>query len=805
MAIVPKFGNSLKLEARASGIPVALGPVYGNGTWVSVRGDGYLVTSTDGVTWTNGVQVLYNDTAVNTLNFINGKFILLSSLTNTSFLQTSTDAVTWTSYGLVSGLKRLDPNTNQEAGTISIKDITYRAGKYWAVSNVQNKLFSSTNLSQWSEGYTLPAQFINVQDYYGYKIASNDQDRIVAIFYGGGVPLQVFSRNNGTTWEIAGTTGSGSWTNVNHIINNLAYGANPITVAGPDFRNPAQGATGSWLAVGNNGMLLSHYNPDTGGGLIQDDWRKISGPANTDDVNWISVTYVNNKWLIIGSKYNSTTTRYEQYFYTSSNLLTWTSITVPETSIINVTEGFSNKAINIATDGTKTIAWQWSTSNLIDWTPLNYRIPNQQPYLDYGQDDRYGNWKTIDFWVYVEGTTYNFTQYPIVSQYLNDTDYWTVHLESQQGGYYPRVVFNSSDTSLGNGGGVVFSSSGPRTPGDTNNFQGTVIPGQWNHIRIVRNTGVGAIYINGQFDTSTSNTFTAPSGAMPHAGNLTIARIGDGYESYRGRDVAYWIDEFTLNSNPLNTPSSSTITVPTQPWTNTDTTLMLLHFDTNYLDDTRIPLYGEAQLSTAFTLTPNPTRKVSATASLESINSIAVQAFAGHPSNIVLQSRFITTADAKRIRTITKELSAVTVQNVAVIRKRLATVNLQVLASEVTTAVRVKPATTNLSTQTLITAVANVKRTAQANLVSTSTLSAKPSGGTLLTAVSRLTAVGNAKRTAQAHFITRSTISARADGTIVMDGYSWTVPAEHRYYIVPLDDRAWTVSQENRNYHITQG
>ena len=607
MALNPfgKFKNSLKLDARGSGIPVLFGPVYGNGIWVSIRGDGSVKTSTDGVNWTDGSQISYNGSGTSKFKFLNGKFTFINS---GGYIQTSTDAVTWTSYQTKTNNPSIDSNAYTYA--IGVRDVTYSNGKYWAsvVSSASsvgylNRVFSSINLTSWDVSYTIPTiPYLQSTDYLG-ELVNNSGNLIVVLFRDINYSdrLQIFSRDGGASWEIA--TGDSGIT-----VNNFAYNGT------------------YWLAVGNGGKLISHYNPSTGAGFIQDNWAIFQGPANTTDVNWQAVAYINNKWLISGSKYNTTLARYEPRFYTSTNLLTWTSITVPESSTVNTTETFGAGAFNIATDGTRTITWQYTSTNLTDWTVVNYRIPNQQPYLDYGQLDRYGDWKTMDFWVYIGAVDSAFVQYPIASCWLNSTNYWTVYLSTVgPGGYNPRLTFASSDQSLGTAG-QIFSSTGPRTQGDTNNFQGTIVPGQWNHVRIVRNTGVGAIYINGNLDTNSGTTFTAPSGALPHAGNLTIGRIGDGFESYFARNTDYWIDEFTLNLNPLNSPSAQTITVPAERWFSTDTTLLLLHFDYNYLDDSSVPITADSPLVTQAVVQAAATRVIRGSAALAASTTQTVTA-----------------------------------------------------------------------------------------------------------------------------------------------------------------------------------
>jgi hypothetical protein len=700
-----KFKNSLKLDARASGTPVIEGPVYGGGAWAAIRGDGNLVTSTNGVDWTNGIQVTTSITPK--LFYLNSHWVVLSlysaidnnlnaqgqQVAQAMVISTSTDLTTWTDItarytnvnNQVVGTGTIDSANFRQANnarTTKFRDLSYSNGYYLAVGEETGttarsaSVYKSADLITWVTAYTLNPGAATVNT--STRIRSQGMTVVITADLLDGanrIPFVFYS----TTGAVSFSVPTNGYNDVgNHSLNSIAYGA------------------GNWLAVGNGGMLYSHYNPQTGSGAIGGTWNQRTGPTNTATVNWQSVEYINNKWLLVGSKYNAVTARYEEQFYTSTNLITWIQQTTPQTDIINVTQAFGNSRQTIATDGTRTVAWQWTTTDLANWTAVNYRIPNQQPYLDYGQDNRYGTWKTMDFWVYVAALDPNFVQYPIASAYLNDTNYWAVYLVAQDG-HRPYVTFTSSDTAL-NSSGVVLSS--------VTNLDGGVITGQWNHIRIVRNTGVGAIYINGAFDVQGNTTFTAPSGALPAAGHMTIGRIGDGFESYRARNTDYWIDEFTLNFNPLNSPSAQTITVPTERGFSTDTTLLLLHFDYNYLDDASLPITADSPFVAQAVLQATATRVLRTSA---------------QSSASVTQ---VTTAS--RVRSAQAQLSALATQLVINARTRGMSVDLAVTADLAAVSQKLNGGAAQLTTASQVSATAFKFNGTAVALTSQAQLTAEP-------------------------------------------------------------------------------
>lgn len=82
---------------------------YGNGKFVALYDQGYIATSTDGSTWTNPIQKLNAGTTNNekwdALCFGNGKFV---AIRRDGYVSTSTDGNTWTTETLVSNLELND-------------------------------------------------------------------------------------------------------------------------------------------------------------------------------------------------------------------------------------------------------------------------------------------------------------------------------------------------------------------------------------------------------------------------------------------------------------------------------------------------------------------------------------------------------------------------------------------------------------------------------------------------------------------------------------------------------------------------
>jgi len=752
-----KFKNSLKLDARGSGAGVKYGPVYGNGKWIAIRASGNVISSTDGVEWTAVTttpanlfnQLPWSSATQSQLRFVNGQFMYLAQatgsyqgyarLSNGSLSGTvstieypiyairySDDGITWNSHQSKIVYKNSVPADIPPYGDMTldngedslwydpgiygdirraphIKDITYSNGVYhivgsqvidYAYSNAVR--YTSTDLITWHRAVSLTSPYAFGSNYYTRVIPTATGVTSIGYFVIlGAYGIYPLVDTNATHDPVYGNNIAAQSFPNHSLVDIASNGATQMAVGGgfEAVENFVAGSTQGGTGVNGERRNIVYVYTGT--------WTRATTPDNT--FNLTSVIYANNKWIVAGYKYVNNEL-ISGLWTSANNGATWQAQTQP------TNPGLANWDLGTPTysfskNGSQVLGYEWTTTTSTSWSFVNYRIPNQQPYLDYGVNSAYGTWKTMDFWVYVENLTYNFTQYPIASSRSGANSRWAVWLQTYEGGYNPYVIFSSSDTSLG-GVGFVQSKTTFRTPGDGARLQGTVIPGQWNHIRIVRNTGVGAIYINGQFDVEGNTTFQAPTGNLPAAGPLQIARLGDGSESYYARDVNYWIDEFTLNSNALNSPSATTISVPTERWFSTDTTLLLLHFDYNYFDDASVPITADSPLAARFTVQAQATKLIRAQAPL--------------------QAQATVTTTAVRARTLQAQLSALATEIIVNARTRGLASDMAVQATLATVTKKLNGGSAQLSSQASVTANAIKSNGTAIPMDARATLAAQP-------------------------------------------------------------------------------
>jgi hypothetical protein len=243
---------------------------YGAGLFVAVSSDGVnrVMTSPDGVTWTNRTAPLY---FYNSIAYGNGLFIIggdISGLTND--IATSTDGITWTA-----------STTPFPFGSIRIKFIN---GKFWAlmgsVGNINSIWFSTDGLS-WTM-VTHPA-FNNPND----------------ITYGNG--LYIVITNAGTDRVMTSPDGI-TWTlqtvPVNRSFNRITYG-NGLFVA--------ISGTSGFATISNDGINWTDQaiaaNIFTGITYGAGKFIAISRDAasdrsiiSKDGINWTSLTTNTNRW-----------------------------------------------------------------------------------------------------------------------------------------------------------------------------------------------------------------------------------------------------------------------------------------------------------------------------------------------------------------------------------------------------------------------------------------------------------------------------------------------------------------------------
>lgn len=709
MALVPfgKFRNSLKFDARDSGVGVQLGPVYGAGKWLAIRGNNQVITSTDGVNWS--VPSPSNGTVLNptfqyegygkSLKFLNGEFVFLVNASNstvypTYYILTSTDGLNWTKR-----FNRFTPSGGVQQGTILLdglelgqanpnnnpqwEDIEYANGKYWiAGTKISNNgsvaeatIYSSTDLVNWSTAFT-HNNTLAFQRTYSTAIRLQGTELIVGGYFDisgntGQYPLIIRSANNGTNWskptQSVGSVGPGQpLRRINAIANN---GSN-------------------WLAVGNTGVIFGNS-----GGT---NWTVLTSPGST--WNLYAVEYFNSRWVVYGNKYNATLGIFENAIFISSDGSSWLSRTVPSTN--GLTNATLSSQTSLTANSGRLVGYNWTTTDGATFEFVNYRIPNQQPYIDYTADPKWKNWKTIDFWVYIETTVPLFSQYPILSQWDGENKQWSIYLEAQDSGREPYVRFSSFD------GTNSYFGSTPSPSGS-----GTALAGQWNHVRMVASGTTGAIYLNGV----RSSTFTVPT-QWPSSGTLNVGRLGNGYESSLARQSAYWLDEVMINSTAINSPSLTTIPVPTERWVNNTDIMLLLHLDYNYLDDNAAPITADSPLAAISTVQATAGRIRPGQAQLTSTATVTAQLIRVQQAQITLQAFASQLSTSGKIVSGRAVLSSAFVQSIQALRQRGISQTLTAQAQVITTAQVIRRAQVSIQAQAQLTTAGNKIRNVQANL-----------------------------------------------------------------------------------------
>jgi hypothetical protein len=200
-------------------------------------------------------------------------------------------------------------------------------------------------------------------------------------------------------------------------------------------------------------------------------------------------------------------------------------------------------------------------------------------------------------------------------------------------------------------GGTYFAAQTSITPGSITqptNILSNFISNTFNHVRLVKDGANVSLYINGvrRATSTTWPAFTQPSNFVEVLGG-----------SFNDTDY-HWIDELLITKTLLNNPNDTTITVPTQPWTNDANTLLLAHYDTDLNDDSRLnvipsaALTAVAQASVSITVDYKP-----------SINLVSnsILACAGQKSAEIILSAFTNaslTATIDKIKRVDAQLAS---------------------------------------------------------------------------------------------------------------------------------------------------
>jgi hypothetical protein len=681
-----EFSKGLKFEARASAHALSHGPVYGSAGYLALR------LAVNNITDTN-VYLQSSTDGVNWIDQSHNMTIPFAYIRNIRYVNgkyfifgDNGDAGS-TLY--ISHSTDMVNWTNWSDNTISfgsIADITYSNNRWLMIVNegFDSYIKSSTNLTTWTNVHTRSRP--GADWFLAYESFVTTGTNTVVVGWGfdqsPGVYVPFFAYSTNGTTWTGGSIGA--------LGGSAALNVQALDVA----------FSGSiYVMVGTKGMIYTSTNFTT--------WTARTSGTTTD---LYSVSYANGQFVAYGTN----------TLLTSTDGITWTSRTLPQIQTDDILS-YSNGApveTKPVYANSKWIVSDYTSTNGTTWTILDFQLPNKQPFIKYPYESGWNTWKSIDFWLYIPSRSSTYTQIGIASERGS----WTIYVESSSS--ISRIRYAGA-------GFTAFPSATLAT--------GTY--GQWNHFRLVVDGGSASWYLNGTRSSTTAvNARTA--------GNDTL---NIGFTAYLGenqysRPVDYYLDEFLLTDEALNSPSATSITVPTAPWRNNEYTSILLHYDTNFEDDPSTPTRNASldvtatftevavaaknvktavALSSASSQTATATKAVNATASITTTASVAIQAnrikqFSA--SLDVAASNLTANARSRSFGAILT--SAITVN--AVVTKTLGVITSSLASTSSLTAssIKVQQFTASL-TSSGSTLVANVRsRTSDIALVVTSTLTA---------------------------------------------------------------------------------
>jgi len=227
---------------------------YGNGIFVASYGNGGILTSTDGITWTarsSGVSYRIED-----LSYLNNEFIGLCSLYPN--IITSTDGITWSLQTIIEPLKEIAYGNGKyvAVGTHYAVNPRTRKWEYYHYS------YTSSDLNTWtSQDFGFPSSIFKPLV---YDIAYNNGVFVIYSNYG------CFTSTDGVTWiEITELEGLNSFSSIQAVNGQF------LLTQSDDVFSSTDGSTwekhenghdvginsityndGTYTAVGNSGSIL---------------------------------------------------------------------------------------------------------------------------------------------------------------------------------------------------------------------------------------------------------------------------------------------------------------------------------------------------------------------------------------------------------------------------------------------------------------------------------------------------------------------------------------------------------------------
>ena len=520
------------------------------------------------------------------------------------YVWTSTDGATWSR------------STHNLPLPLS-NNITYANGYYFYVRS-NNTAYYSSDSTTWTQLTNFPADGqLDTSDIYHWG-----GFYYVLLRYGSNTGIKRFRADTptDTNWSTPAGSQVTIYNNIVTSISELYYSDSNVVFA--FSTNTIDGNPSNWRVQRYNGTTLTNIGTTslTNSSITSVAWDggttyvALAGDntvfyTTNSGTNWSSYTlegldkvkYISGNWYV--------STLFGLYKGSNPASLTFVSA---NTSI----PAYGNKFVALDTydlgkSKTSTDGTTWATSSIVSVSGLPARIKWSR-----GDGSDLGNWKTIDFWAYSSFNDY--------LEILKGAQGQTLQL-------YTDGDFNVTQHTSSS----FFAANAQPT------FEN--ISTGWHHYRLTRDGTTIAYYVDGVrkvYSASFPNEF--------YSAEVTLDP----------RYYIFQVDELLITDELKTAPSVSTFSVPTVRWANDANTDLLVHFDTDFADDSRDPVDPQAALTASVSIQASITGPQRLSASLTATASLSAAAGKINEINLVAFSNAAISATIDKFRSFASALSA---------------------------------------------------------------------------------------------------------------------------------------------------
>ena len=558
-----KFGTHSLSFTNGTYVQPDSNVLYVGSTYYS-WGTNFVWTSTNGTSWTRtstNLNITFNSPYLKIV-YLNSLFILRDGGT----IYSSSDGITWTSD--TTTVSSYSSSSNFHRNTIAWDGSYYYLGGGFS--------------NQWRVGKTSSITSLNITTHVG-----------------------VFnSTGSGDTYNIRGVTQNGN--NIAWLIERRINSTNLYYVS---FYDNSSGGTLDFVVNGSQYERVSSINSPIN--YINGSYHILTHNFNTGDHK--VYTTANGNSFTSGTSFNinNLALDYMDYFDSKYIIGGTTGRFAVGSSINNLAEAtnyvnYRHTSVSPgagAHDGSNYI-FSDANGSFVTYDGNSFSINRSvtdseltpQLVISRGDNTDFGTWKTIDFNVY---QTSNSGLRLFQLNPVNSTSTFNWSILAPNNTNASLSVGNSNNHSAGN----------------------NIINNQWNHIRIVNDSGV-SVWING------TRYINQQSFGLDSIGREILIETPFG---------AVQIDELLVSDDALSSHSEATITVPTTAYENGLNTDLLMHFDNTLNDDSR------------FSDTVDPSATITAVASVTADLTYVIAngaASISSASNVVANTDVVRTATA---------------------------------------------------------------------------------------------------------------------------------------------------------------